>query len=86
MQRREKNKNSVFSIQSAYYITEIFVHRPITGASMNPARSLGPAIVSGMFKNVWIYIVSPIMGAATASLVYSVLRLPKPDNLKIEPK
>ncbi|KGN49336.1 aquaporin NIP1-1 [Cucumis sativus] len=47
---------------------------PITGASMNPARSLGPAIVSRQFKGLWIYIVAPIFGAITGALVYNTIR------------
>jgi aquaporin Z len=39
---------------------------PISGASMNPARSLGPALVAGDFSHVWLYIVAPIIGAMTA--------------------
>lgn len=39
---------------------------PICGASMNPARSIAPAIVSGHMENLWIYLVAPILGAASA--------------------
>lgn len=36
---------------------------PISGASMNPARSLGPALVSGQLANLWIYLAAPVLGA-----------------------
>ena len=47
---------------------------PITGASMNPARSLGPAIVTGDLHAVWIYLLAPIAGAAVAALTYTFIR------------
>ena len=39
---------------------------PISGASMNPARSLAPAVVSGQLNSLWIYIAAPILGALLA--------------------
>jgi len=47
---------------------------PISGASMNPARSAGPAIVSGDLHALWLYIAAPILGAALAALTYQLLR------------
>jgi glycerol uptake facilitator-like aquaporin len=47
---------------------------PISGASMNPARSLAPAIISGTWTAQWVYVTAPFLGAALASLVYRWLR------------
>ena len=47
---------------------------PITGASMNPARSLGPAIVGQDLTAIWIYLAAPILGAAAAAVTYQFLR------------
>ena len=47
---------------------------PITGASMNPARSLGPGIVAGDLRSIWVYLLAPILGAALAALAYTFVR------------
>jgi len=51
-----------------------FLFGPVTGASMNPARSLGPAIWASYSEGLWIYFVAPILGAVSAALVYNKLR------------
>ena len=47
---------------------------PVTGASMNPARSFGPALLSGTWTDFWIYIVGPVIGAAAGALAYQLIR------------
>jgi aquaporin NIP len=47
---------------------------PISGASMNPARSLGPALVSGDLHALWLYIVAPILGTSVGGLAYQFVR------------
>ena len=55
---------------------------PITGASMNPARSLGPGLISGELHEIWIYIAAPVFGAALGALAYQLVRgehVPEPE-------
>jgi aquaporin NIP len=47
---------------------------PITGASMNPIRSLAPALVSGDLHALWLYILAPIVGASIGGLAYQFVR------------
>jgi aquaporin NIP len=47
---------------------------PISGASMNPMRSAGPAIVSGDVHALWLYIVAPVVGASLGGLLYQFVR------------
>jgi aquaporin Z len=48
----------------------VFVEAPVSGTSLNPARTLGPALVGGTLTNVWIYLLAPPLGALVAALVY----------------
>lgn len=47
---------------------------PITGASMNPARSLAPALVGGHFHLLWLYLTAPVLGALLAVLAWRAMR------------
>ena len=46
----------------------------VTGASMNPARSFGPALVAGEWTEFWIYVVGPVMGAFAGAVAYELAR------------
>ena len=47
---------------------------PISGASMNPMRSLGPAVVSGDLHALWLYLVAPVVGTSLGGLGYQFVR------------
>lgn len=49
---------------------------PLTGGSFNPARTLGPAIVGGVWADHWLYWAAPILGAVLGMRLYDVLRTP----------
>jgi len=53
---------------------EALLAGPISGASMNPARSFGPALVSGTWTALWVYLSAPLLGAALAAMLYRWLR------------
>jgi glycerol uptake facilitator-like aquaporin len=47
---------------------------PVSGASMNPARSLGPAAIGGNLHALWLYMAAPLLGAALGALAYHFIR------------
>lgn len=51
-----------------------FVGGPLTGASMNPARSLAPALFSGQMETLWLYLIAPCIGAAAGAFAYDAIR------------
>lgn len=52
---------------------------PISGASMNPARSFGPALVSNTWEHLWVYIGGPAIGATLGAFIYEVVRGERPE-------
>lgn len=49
--------------------------RPSSGGSMNPVRTLGPAVAAGNYKSIWIYLVAPTLGAVAGAAIYTVVKL-----------
>ncbi|XP_040196202.1 aquaporin-5-like isoform X1 [Rana temporaria] len=52
-----------------------------TGCSMNPARSLGPAAITGIFKDQWVFWIGPLVGGVLASLIYNYVLYPHSKSL-----
>lgn len=55
-------------------LLEVMFAGPASGASMNPARSFGPAEMSGTWEHQWLYLVGPVLGAVSGVLTYEYLR------------
>jgi len=62
---KEKGITAGIAIGAVIALEAMFAG-PICGASMNPARSLSPAVVSGHLEHLWIYLAAPVIGAALA--------------------
>lgn len=71
---KEKGMLAGVAVGSVIALEAMFAG-PVSGASMNPARSLAPALVSLRFEHLWIYLVAPCVGACLAVLVYRCLEL-----------
>lgn len=59
----------------ATVMLNILIAGPSSGGSMNPVRTLGPAIAAGTYKSVWLYLVAPTLGALVGSATYAVIKL-----------
>jgi aquaporin Z len=70
---RSIGHNAALAVGSTVALLGLFAS-PISGASMNPARTLGPDIVSLDFKGWWIYIIGPTIGAAIAVMLIGLVR------------
>ena len=70
---KEKGITAGIVVGSVIALEALFAG-PICGASMNPARSLGPAIVSGHLEHLWIYLAAPVLGMLLAIPLYRVVR------------
>jgi MIP family channel proteins len=57
-------------------VFDVLIGGPLTGGSMNPARTLGPALFSGTeaLSVYWVYVVGPVLGAVSAALLYETIR------------
>jgi MIP family channel proteins len=53
---------------------DVLVGGPISSGSMNPARSLGPAVVSGELSSLWLYLIAPVVGALLGAVAYQLVR------------
>lgn len=69
--RKTLQKFAPFLIGFTVFL-EAWLAGPLTGASMNPARTLGPSIISGNVSYLWIYILAPILGMVIANLVLKI--------------
>lgn len=70
---RARGESAAIAIGGTIALESIFAGG-ISGASMNPARSFGPALVSGYLAHNWIYWLAPMIGASLAVLVYGLLK------------
>ncbi|XAR51733.1 hypothetical protein NMG60_11006449 [Bertholletia excelsa] len=62
------------AVGSAVCITSILAG-PISGGSMNPARTIGPAVASNYYKGIWVYVIGPISGTLLGAWSYNLIRV-----------
>lgn len=70
---KEKGISAGIAVASVVALAAMFAG-PICGASMNPARSIAPAIISGHIQHLWLYIMAPVTGASFAFFIFKLIR------------
>ncbi|MGI0078212.1 MAG: MIP/aquaporin family protein [Nitrososphaerales archaeon] len=71
--RIKRAHNQAFLVGATLFVL-IFLLGPLTGAGLNPARTIGPALASGYTENLYVYFVGPIVGAVLAGLLFRLTR------------
>lgn len=59
---------------------------PVSGGSMNPARTLGPAIASAHYKGIWVYLIGPVVGTLLGAWSYNLIRVTDKPVQAISPR
>ena len=74
-------KNNTLT-DGVFFKTFLFVlfYRETTGGSMNPVRTLGPAVAANNYKAIWVYMTAPILGALCGAGTYTAVKLPEEDG------
>ncbi|KAJ4979134.1 hypothetical protein NE237_009914 [Protea cynaroides] len=64
----------------ATVLLNILIAGPSSGGSMNPVRTLGPAVAAGNYRDIWIYLIAPTLGALAGAGVYTAVKLPEQEG------
>lgn len=70
-----KISGSLLEFYSSLFL--LLSYSATTGASMNPVRTLGPAVAANNYKAIWVYLTAPILGALCGAGIYSAVKLPE---------
>ena len=88
-----KNINNIYVNETIFEKSLAHMHimscRARTGASMNPVRTLGPAVATNNYEAIWIYLTAPVLGAVCGAAAYTAIKLygddEAGDNLQDKP-
>ncbi|XP_043722629.1 probable aquaporin NIP5-1 [Telopea speciosissima] len=70
----------------ATVMVNILIAGPSSGGSMNPVRTLGPAVAAGNFKAIWVYLIAPTLGALAGAGVYTAVKLQDEEVVEVTPR